>query len=179
MGIQVNGPLGRYDHAMTYDLDRAVTILAGGNPFYHSALDVWEYDGSIWRPAPSLPEGISATSMVYDESRGVTVITTPSPYEFANCLVDADGDGMLDHLDACLESDTSETITIGDCDTGVANVLDRNGCTPSDAIHACDSEENHGAFIRCVKEIAREWLDEGLISRQESMAIRRCAAHRP
>ena len=52
---------------------------------------------------------------------------------------DSDGDGLIDTQDSCVASNQEETITIGDCDTEVANQLLEDGCTMSDQIKVCRS----------------------------------------
>ena len=72
-------------------------------------------------------------------------------FEAKDCHADADGDGILDCNDACPNSDTTPTIVIDGCDTGVENHLIDGGCTISDIIAECAAEgTNHGQFVNCV-----------------------------
>jgi hypothetical protein len=90
---------------------------------------------------------------------------------------DTDGDGIPDDEDACPESILTPTIVIGDCDTGVANVLFEDGCTMADLIAQCeDGADNPGQYLSCVVQLAIEWLHSGLISGRDLGRILACAA---
>jgi len=95
----------------------------------------------------------------------------------AHELIDQDGDGFCDDDDTCPSSDMSETVVIGECDSGVDNWLFGDGCTMSDAIAACaENAANHGAFVSCVAHLTNQWKRDGLISGSEKGWIQRCAA---
>ncbi len=90
--------------------------------------------------------------------------------------VDTDFDGVLDDEDACPDSTLTATIIIDGCDTGVDNMLFDDGCTMADLIAECgDGASNHGAFVRCVQQLNKDWQDARLISRREKVAIQNCA----
>ena len=96
---------------------------------------------------------------------------------FGNPIVDTDGDGLPDDVDACPVSDLSATVVIGGCDSGVANGLLDSGCTLNDLIAACaEGADNHGAFVACVAHLTNQLKDDGLITGREKGAIQRCAA---
>ncbi|MCG3130049.1 MAG: hypothetical protein FLDDKLPJ_00796 [Phycisphaerae bacterium] len=70
-------PSARYNHALTYDTDRRVTVLFGG---YHDGgrrdSETWTWNGSNWNHMnpPTGPSARSGHAMTYDLSRGVTVL---------------------------------------------------------------------------------------------------------
>ncbi len=99
---------------------------------------------------------------------------------------DVDADALGDVCDACPQSDHSETVTIGDCDSGVANSALAGGCTLADEIARCvDETHRPRALRRCLLARTRELQCDGEISRRERRAIDACAReetsrpHRP
>lgn len=73
-------PPGRQGHVMAYDSARGVTVLFGGtgNPNAPAEFsDTWEWDGSTWTQVTTAnaPFETSYSSMCYDISRGVCVLT--------------------------------------------------------------------------------------------------------
>lgn len=94
------------------------------------------------------------------------------------CVVDSDGDGIPDGEDPCPESDFSPTVIIGQCDSGVENIVLDDGCTfLSDLIDACaDRASSHGAFVRSVAALTNALKEDGDISGNEKGAIQKCAA---
>jgi hypothetical protein len=90
---------------------------------------------------------------------------------------DADGDDIGDICDVCADSNLSETVLTGDCDSGVANATLDNGCTMADEINACAADaRNHGQYVRCVSAKTNGWKREGLIRGVDRSRIVRCAA---
>jgi hypothetical protein len=91
---------------------------------------------------------------------------------------DADGDGVPDAEDRCLDLDLSATVLVDGFDTGIANVLAQpSGCTLADRI----SEAGSGAlnlrqFVRRVDRLTRTWLRHALIQEAQADAIRAAAA---
>jgi hypothetical protein len=98
-------------------------------------------------------------------------------HAFNPYVCDSDGDGVVDNDDECPGSDVNPTIHIDGCDTNVANLVFYNGCTMADLIAYCASgAANHGAFVRCVVRLAKDWRRAGLISAAEYGSIVSCAA---
>ena len=90
---------------------------------------------------------------------------------------DDDGDGFGDLCDTCTDSNLSETVLIGDCDSGVANATLDTGCTMADEINACAAgARNHGQYVRCVNAKTNGWKRAGLIRGIDRARIVRCAA---
>lgn len=88
-------------------------------------------------------------------------------------------DGCEDDDDdeTCSDSDTSPTVVIDGCDSGVINITIDNGCTVSDEIAECaENATNHGDFVSCVAALLNDLRDAGLISGRDRGAIQRCAA---
>jgi len=82
-----------------------------------------------------------------------------------------------DGVDACSDSDLSETVVIDGCESGVANVVDADGCTIADGVADCVAgAQNHGSFVSCVAQLTNDLKNDGLISGTEKGAIQRCAA---
>jgi len=91
-------------------------------------------------------------------------------------IVDADGDGVPDEEDDCLNSDLGPNIVIDGCDTGAENELLEDGCTMADLIVQCaDGVADHGAFVRCVAHLTNLWKCQGLMNGQQKGAIMSCA----
>ena len=90
---------------------------------------------------------------------------------------DSDGDGIPDNQDLCPDSILNETIVIGNCDSGVANLLTAEGCTLSDLIEDLASDaKNHGAFVSGVTQLANSLKKDGIISGKEAGKLKSCAA---
>ncbi len=96
--------------------------------------------------------------------------------------LDSDGDGIPDDFppqrpDRCPDSILDETVIIGDCDSGVENVLLRGGCTISDRVEICaERAKNHGKFVRCVSKLTNRLKRRGILSGREKGHIQRCAS---
>ncbi|NIJ12384.1 plastocyanin [Saccharomonospora amisosensis] len=71
---------------------------------------------------------------------------------------------VVDPTDACPDSDERPTVTIGDYDTGVANVDTGNGCTINDLIAEDAEYANHGEFVDHVQALTRELVAAGIIT---------------
>lgn len=94
------------------------------------------------------------------------------------CNEDRDDDGLVDGCDVCPDSDTADTINVGQCQTGVANGAGGDaGCTMADDIALCQQQaRNHGQFVHCVVRLSRQWEWDGWIGHRESARIRSCVA---
>jgi hypothetical protein len=90
---------------------------------------------------------------------------------------DGDGDGIPDDTDACPSSDLAATIVIGNCDSGVVNQLQANGCSLSDRIaEIAAGARNHGQFVSQVAHFTNQLVADGIITGSEKGAIQSCAA---
>ena len=88
---------------------------------------------------------------------------------------DSDGDGIPDIEDSCVASNQEQTITVGDCDTGVENQLLADGCTMSDRIDVCaEADPPYGAFRSCVAHLLRDWRWAELVDRADENQIKFC-----
>ena len=96
---------------------------------------------------------------------------------FGSCSSDADGDGCMDADDPFVNSNMEEFITMGDCDTGVANqITSECGVMMADLIeNAQETSKNHGQFVSSVAHLVKAWVEEGLISTSEKGKIVNCA----
>jgi regulation of enolase protein 1 (concanavalin A-like superfamily) len=76
----------------------------------------------------------------------------------------------------CPEPDERETVVVGGADSGVANRDVGNGCTINDLIIDREEWPNHGAFVRHVREVTDQLVDDGVITAREGRDINRAAA---
>lgn len=88
----------------------------------------------------------------------------------------SDFDGVPDGVDACVFSDTSATVVIDGCDSGVPNTVFADGCRISDSIAACAAgASNHGKFVSCVSQYTNTLKKNGTITGAQKGAIQSCA----
>jgi len=93
------------------------------------------------------------------------------------CDSDDDNDGVADVDDDFPFSDRSPVVVIGDCDSGVANQTLASGATFNDLIgQAAADAANHGEFVWTVRQLAKGWMRDGLISGRDGGKIASCAA---
>jgi hypothetical protein len=88
-----------------------------------------------------------------------------------------DRDGVLDGHDFCLGSDTSPTVVLGSCDSGVTNDVHESGCSVADAVGFCDGVSRF-LYVPCVSLATSLLRLDDLITRSDQGAIIRCAARR-
>lgn len=106
-------------------------------------------------------------SWCYD-NRGVFTVMISCP--------DSDRDGICDSEDACPFSDTSPTVVIDGCDTGVSNVISESGCSITDEIlAAANSAKNYGQFRSWLNHYLSDMMDAGILNKNDAKAIKRCA----
>lgn len=90
---------------------------------------------------------------------------------------DSDSDGIVDEEDDCPNSNMDQTVQVANCNSGIFNILYSNGCTLSDSIDECSSDDiNHGEFVRCVSNQLNTLKKADLITGREKGIIQRCAA---
>ena len=105
------------------------------------------------------------------------IMDTLETFVVAAEATDGDSDGLTDFCDACPASDTTATIVVGDCDTGVFNQDLGDGCYMRDAIGACITDAaNAGAANSCVTALSNDWRQAGLIRGNAGGAIQSCVA---
>ena len=66
--------------------------------------------------------------------------------------------------DVCPDSDVRDTVIIGDIDSQVANVDIGNGCTINDVIDEDGQWNTHNQFVRHVKAVTKELVQNGVIT---------------
>jgi hypothetical protein len=66
--------------------------------------------------------------------------------------------------DVCPDSDVRDTVVIGDNDSQVANVDTGNGCTINDVIDEFGDWSTHNQFVRHVKAVTKELVQNGVIT---------------
>jgi len=107
---------------------------------------------------------------------GEPVADTAYIFRFAE---DSDGDGVPNELDQCPVADTTPTVIVDSCDSGVANalVVDPAGCTINQAITNFVAEANsHGQFVSDVDKLLLQLQKAEIIDSNEKNAIKDCAA---
>ena len=163
----VNGTLG-------VDL----SVLAGAEPATGKAL--------LYAPSPvslgssishwdtiAFPNLLMEPSINADLTHGLD-LTLP---EMADIGWFSDGDGIPDGADECLGSDSSSTVVIDGCNSGVTNAVFANGCRISDAIEACaNGAVSHGDFVSCVTGYTNTLKWNGIITGAQKGKIQSCAA---
>lgn len=78
--------------------------------------------------------------------------------------------------DACVGSDESPSVLIGDRDTGVANVDGGDGCTVADLLRAGEQWESHGAFVSHVTKTSAKLVREKALSPRDAARLVTAAA---
>jgi hypothetical protein len=91
-------------------------------------------------------------------------------------FADADVDGVTNRRDFCRASNTSPTISVGTCDTGVPNQTFANGCTTADPIDACLSLNGRAPQALCLAITLHLLKATHIITGAQSGAIQSCAA---
>ncbi len=80
--------------------------------------------------------------------------------------------------DECVVSDESPTVVIGDCDSGVENLLLADGCTMADKIAACTAgTPSHKQLMGCIDALLSVWKETGVITQNDSTLIHNCAVN--
>ncbi len=99
---------------------------------------------------------VSATNSAGDDFPGGAIRGQILP-------VDSDQDGVPDYLDQCR-------------DTPAGAVVDANGCS-IDQLCPCDGPwRNHGEYLNCLKVVAAQFAQDGLITETEARVLVRQAA---
>ncbi len=93
-------------------------------------------------------------------------------------VFDSDDDGIVDNLDACVNSILSATVVINGTDSGVTNTTNALGCNIADLLASeCSGDfKNHGQFVSCVSKAATALRKAGIITNKESAALVKAAA---
>jgi hypothetical protein len=73
--------------------------------------------------------------------------------------------------DVCPSSDVRDTVVIGDLDSQVANIDTGNGCTINDVIDEDAEWRDHNAFVRHVKRVTQELVQNGVITTDQRNRI--------
>jgi hypothetical protein len=105
----------------------------------------------------------------------------------APVVVDTDGDGVSDDVDACPDSDLRATVFIRDIDTGIPNLIDgqpvnADGCSLADLVaavidDAASNSQNRGEFLRLVVRGLQELQLEGLLPHRLFEHLEKCVVH--
>ena len=100
--------------------------------------------------------------------------------------VDTDGDGVLDSVDQCVESDLRPTLWIFNVNTCIPNVIDgkpvnEEGCSLADLVNAMidaasENARSRGEFLRAVARGLRQLKQDGLLPGRSLGHFQNCAA---
>ncbi len=141
--------------------------------FRASSFDTTSYD-----PAAGGILGVTFCSQAPQHIRIEKYELVTVNLETISCVVDSDGDGVVNSVDECPNSlDVGSTIKIGGTDTGVPNVVFANGCTISDQIaHLAAGARNHGQFVSGVGALKNSLRKAGILTARQAAAIQSVAA---
>ena len=89
----------------------------------------------------------------------------------------SDYDGVPDGEDACIGSDRRETVVVGSCDSGAANLVFADGCRVSDRVAQCKAgAASHGGFVSCVGSLSEALKNAGMYSGRDHGKLTSCVA---
>ena len=121
----------------------------------------------------------------FSEYGGPASFTEPGEYTLEFRAADNAGNAsdwksvaftVVDESAACPEPDGSDTVVIGDDDTGIPNVDTGDGCTIDDLLDDEGEWANRGLFVRHVSLVTRDLYADGMISARDRAGIVRAAA---
>ncbi|MBA8824904.1 hypothetical protein FHX42_002251 [Saccharopolyspora lacisalsi] len=148
-----------------------------------------DYTGnaSVALSATDTGTGVDTTEYSLDDGNWTTYtepvsVTAPGTHTITYRATDQAGNtsaveriGFEIAADSCPDSDTRDTVVIGDEDTGVDNSELGDGCTISDLIAAASTYPNHGAFVSHVDGVTDELKTDGVLTDAEKGRIMRAA----
>ncbi|WP_129664018.1 Ig-like domain-containing protein [Phytoactinopolyspora endophytica] len=76
----------------------------------------------------------------------------------------------------CGTHSPEETVVVGDVDSDVPNYSRADGCTFLDLVDDEGPFADHGELVRTVRSLAKQWYDDGILSRQEYQTLVMSAA---
>lgn len=166
-------------------------IFSGSGSFTDSDIDTWtatvDYGDGTGIQSLTLTDSSFELSHLYDKIGVYPVTVTVSDNDdgkgtgiikvtVSRMPDDLDGDGFADNFDACPYSNLGTLVVIGNCDTGVRNSVDTNGCTIFDRIGKCAMGIKNHEFISCVSQLTSNLKQEGTITGSEEKTIQNCTA---
>ena len=88
---------------------------------------------------------------------------------------DPDGDGVVGEADRCPTSNTSVSVVIGGCNSGVSNEITSEGCSLADHILAnANGAKNYDEFVSRVAKFLNELVADSDLKTAERAALHRC-----
>ncbi|MGB3438038.1 MAG: hypothetical protein WBA97_04720 [Actinophytocola sp.] len=145
----------------------------------------WEYLDAASIDISALDTGSGVASVEYTLDGGAwtaytepVVVNTAGTHEFLYRATDLAGNvsaelpgsftivesGPGPGPDVCPDSDVRDTVVIGDIDSQVANIDIGNGCTINDVIDEDGDWSTHNQFVRHVKAVTKELVQNGVIT---------------
>jgi hypothetical protein len=146
------------------------------------AVSIWPPSGPVQLSLDSiLPamhrRGLPELQRKWSKNCCGTASRTVNPHGLWLRDTDPDGDGVTDDIDQCPNSILGPTIIIDSCDSGVRNPISPIGCTISDEIQSlANSAGNRRQFVGRVTPYLSKLLREGIITKSQKDAIRKCAS---
>ncbi len=121
---------------------------------------MWALDGGAWTAytAPVTVDSVGAHTFKYRATDKAGNVSAELSGSFT-VVADTPGPGP----DACPSSDVRDTVIIGDVDSQVPNVDTGNGCTINDVINEDGDYATHNDFVRFVKSVTKELVQNGVI----------------
>ncbi|NEE01028.1 ThuA domain-containing protein [Phytoactinopolyspora halotolerans] len=176
-----------FDRALTADEIQSLVAEPGGGDVGGGNLAWYRFDEDGGPVAvDSSDQGNDGTIVIGDDVaawQNVTFDLSQTEGTFPLHLVFPDAPVRVNWMElaagevsACPDSDQRETVFVGDVDSGVQNYDVGDGCTVNDRILDDEEWENRGAFIRHVREVTDQLVDEDVLTRREAGDINRAAA---
>ena len=176
------------DTAFQYQANTWYRMIISGSPTHELRASIYNDAGTreligvnLGHTLKAYPSGFKvgfSQSMGFPNAPSPTDVALDSLRLATSPADDDDGDGVEDRLDRCPSSDQSATVTIGECDSGVANPVLPSGCSLADLVASCDKNVRHHGHqaFGCIAGITGDLASDRIITARQASAILRCAS---
>lgn len=154
------------------------TILKTIDDFVNSGRPFRIVSVRLVAPGGAFIGNADALAIVKNDGGQVTAVydfepdTVPPP-------LDADGDGILDADDHCVNSDLRPFVDADGAkpgETGIANSVDANGCSIQDLVNGIAAEaRNHGNYVSGIAHLAKALQAADTIIKKQAQELKRAA----